>query len=161
MGEATPRDDVEQIPALSAEVDALRERTQTLVSELERRLRQRLQLSRATVARVRHAIDVRAQIEEHPAAVIGVGAITSALLGVGIYFVVVRVRRSRQPLYRWRARLAAYRLLLREPERALRKHPPLGRRLLAAVLIAGATTLMRSLSALLVKRAITRRQLPA
>jgi hypothetical protein len=159
MGEA-PRD-AELIPALTAEVDGLRERTQSIVTELERRLRQRLQQGRATLGWVRHAVDLRAHWQQHPAWVISAGAAASALLGVGVYVAVVRTRRARRPTQRLRRRLDAYRALLSAPERGLRREPPLGKRLLSALLIAGVTTLVRNLGTLLLERGAPRRRLPA
>ena len=46
---------------------------------------------------------------------------------------------------RLKGRLYAYRALLADPYRALRKREPIGKRLLAAVLIAGATTIVKGL----------------
>jgi hypothetical protein len=54
----------------------------------------------------------------------------------------------------------AYRALLAEPHRAFRAREPIGKQLVAAVLIAGATTIVRSLSLLLVKRTVAPRMLP-
>ena len=65
MGQV-PDDLNDEIPAVEAEVDALRERTQQIVAELERRLRARAAQARTTIERVRRATDVRAQIKAHP-----------------------------------------------------------------------------------------------
>jgi hypothetical protein len=160
-------DDLNDIPALAAEVDSLRDRTQALVAELERRLRARaararllVDRGRDTIERVRHAVDVRAQIEEHPRMAITVGAAATIALGFGVYFTVARMRERRRPFNRLRARVSAYRALLAEPERALHPQPSLGKRVISALLVAGATTIVRSLTLLLVKPTAHPRQLP-
>ncbi len=150
----------DEIPAVEAEIDGLRERTQQIVAELERRLRARAAQAKTTIERVKHVADVRAQIKEHPGATIAVSAAAAVALGFGVYFVSVRIIERRKPVNRLKARLSAYKALLAEPRRALRKKEPLGKRLLAAVLIAGATTIVKSISMLLVKRTIEPRMLP-
>jgi hypothetical protein len=154
-------DDVKEITAVETEVDALRERTQKLVAELERRLRARATQAKETLARVRRAVDIKAQIKAHPGIAIGVSAAAATALGVGVYVAVTRaLEERRRPMKRLRARAQAYRALLADPHRALRKREPFGKRLLAAILIAGATTIARGLSMLLVKRTIEPRLLP-
>lgn len=159
MGEV-PDDLKLAIPAVEAEVDTLRERTQSLVAELERRLRMRATQAKDTIARVRRATDVRAQIAAHPRVAAGVSTVAAIALGFGIYVAVVRARQRRKLIPRVKARLHAYKALLAEPRRALYKKEPIGKQLLAAVLIAGATTIVRGLSLLLVKRAVEPRLLP-
>ena len=159
MGQV-PHDLMEEIPAVEAEVDALRERTQQIVAELERRLRARAAQAKHTIERVKRVADVRAQIHEHPGVTIAVSSAAAVALGVGVYVVVVRMIERRKPINRLKGRLYAYRALLADPHRALRKREPLGKRLLAAVLIAGATTIVKGLSTLLVKRTIEPRMLP-
>jgi hypothetical protein len=166
MGEA-PRD-LNDIAALAAEVDSLRERTQSLVAELERRVRASTERTlhlvdrgREALARVRHAVDVKAQFAERPLVVMSVGAAAALTLGLGVYFTRARRRALKRPLNRLRARLSAYRTLLAEPERALRHDARLGQRLIAAVIVAGATTIVRGLTRLLVAGAPPSRQLPA
>lgn len=153
-------DDLNEIDAVEAEVDALRDRTQRLVAELERRLRARAASAKTTFERVKHAVDVKAQLHEHPGVTIGVSTVAAVALGIGVYVVVVRLVERRRPINRLKARAFAYRALLADPWRALRKKEPLGKRILAAVLVAGATTLARGLSAILVKRAVAPRMLP-
>lgn len=158
MGQV-PDDLKGEIPAVEAEIDGLRERTQQIVAELERRLRARAAQAKHTIERVRHIADVRAQIEEHPGVTIAVSAAAAVALGVGVYFVSVRMIERRKPMNRLKSRLWAYKALLADPRRALRKKEPLGKRLLAAVLIAGATQIVKSLSVLMVKRTIEPRVL--
>jgi hypothetical protein len=162
-------DDLKDIPAVAAEVDALRERTQSLVGELERRLRARaarardlVDRGRGTLERLRHAVDLRAQLEAHPRAAITVGTATLIALGLGVYFTIARRRQMQRPLNRLRSRASAYRALLTEPERVLRRPPSMGQRVIAAVLIAGASTIVRGLTMLLIKRSTQPqpRQLP-
>jgi ElaB/YqjD/DUF883 family membrane-anchored ribosome-binding protein len=153
-------DDLKEIPAIEKEVDALRDRTQQLVAELERRLRARAAQARHAVDKVKRVADVRTQIKEHPGITIAVSSATAIALGVGVYVVVARMLESRKPMNRLRGRMAAYRALLAEPHRALRKKEPIGKRLVAAILIAGATTIVKGLSAILVKRVAAPRMLP-
>ena len=160
MGQV-PDDLNDEIPAVEAEVDALRDRTQQLVAELERRLRARAAKAKDTIARVKRVTDVRAQLHEHPRAAIGISVGASLALGVGVYFVVARMIERRKPINRLKSHLYAYKALLADPHRALRKKEPLGKRLVAAVLIAGATTLVKSLSMLMVKRHVEPRMLPS
>jgi ElaB/YqjD/DUF883 family membrane-anchored ribosome-binding protein len=153
-------DDLKEITAVESEVDTLRERTQQLVAELERRLRARATQAKQTFERARRAVDVRAQIKAHPGIAIGVSAAAATALGIGVYVAVTRALEQRRPMNRLRARAQAYRALLADPRRALRKREPFGKRLLAALLIAGATTIVRGLSLVLVKRTIEPRMLP-
>jgi len=159
MGQV-PDDLKDELPAVEAEIDGLRERTQQIVAELERRLRARAAQAKDTIQRVKRVADVRMQLREHPGVTIAVSSVTAIALGVGVYVVVVRILDRRKPINRLKARLYAYKALLAEPRRALYRKEPLGKRLLAAVLIAGATTIVKGLSALLVKRTIEPRMLP-
>lgn len=159
MGQV-PDDLKDELPAVEAEIDGLRERTQQIVAELERRLRARAAQAKHTIERVRYAADVRARIQEHPGVTIAISSVAAIALGVGVYVVVVRMIERRKPMNRLKGRLYAYRALLADPYRALRKREPLGKRLLAAVLIAGATTIVKSLSVLLVRRTVEPRMLP-
>lgn len=145
-------DDLDEISAVAAEVDGLRDRTQRIISELELRVRERAERLRQGVARVRHAVDVKAQIAEHPRIAIGVGAGVTVALGVGIWIAVARALEARKPMNRLRGRMHAYRALLADPQRALHPRERIGKRILAAVLIAGATTLVRGLGLILAKR---------
>ncbi|MGZ3426801.1 MAG: hypothetical protein ACXVCV_09145, partial [Polyangia bacterium] len=77
-----------EIPAIEAEVDTLRERTQQIVAELERRLRARAQQATDTIARVKRVTDVRAQIKAHPGITIGVATVAAIALGIGVWVVV-------------------------------------------------------------------------
>ena len=159
MGQV-PDDLNDEIPAVEAEVDALRDRTQQIVAELERRLRARAAQAKDTIERVKRATDVKAQIKAHPRITIGVSSAAALALGLGVYFSVARMLERRKPMNRLKGRLYAYKALLANPHRALHKKEPIGKRLLAAVLIAGATTIVRGLSMLLVKRTIEPRMLP-
>lgn len=152
MGQVS--DDVKELSAVEAEVDSLRERTEHIVAELERRLRARAERAKHTLARVKHAADVKAQLREHPAITVGASTVAAVALGIGIYVVVARRLEARRPQNRLRARVAAYRAFLRDPDLALRKREPLGRRIFAAILVAGATTIMRSVTTMLLKREV-------
>ncbi|MCA1665392.1 MAG: hypothetical protein LC659_14200 [Myxococcales bacterium] len=155
-----PDDLNEEIPAVEAEVDALRERTQQIVAELERRLRARAAQAKTTIARVKRATDVRAQLKAHPRVTIGVSSMAAIALGLGVYVTVARMLERRKPMNRLKGRLYAYKALLADPHRALRKKEPVGKRLIAAVLIAGATTIVKALSAILMKRVAAPAMLP-
>jgi ElaB/YqjD/DUF883 family membrane-anchored ribosome-binding protein len=160
MGQV-PDDLNDEIPAVEAEVDGLRDRTQQLVAELERRLRARAAQAKDTIARVKRVTDVKAQIQAHPRITIGVSAAATIALGLGIWISIARARERNRPMNRLKGRLYAYKALLADPHRALHKREPIGKRLLAAVLIAGATTIVKSLSVLMVKRTVEPRMLPA
>lgn len=76
-------DDVGELSAVEREIDALRERTEELLGELDERIDDRLGRARTSVRRVRsriervrHAVDLPAQARAHPniAVAIGVGA---------------------------------------------------------------------------------------
>jgi hypothetical protein len=153
-------DDLNEIDAVEAEVDTLRDRTQRLVAELERRLRARAGKAKHALERVRHVADLRAQLQEHPVLTISASTVAAVALGVGAYFVVARIVERRRPTRRLRARFAAYRALLADPRRALHPREPLAKRLVQAVLIAGATTIVRSLGLILVRRTVAPRMLP-
>jgi ElaB/YqjD/DUF883 family membrane-anchored ribosome-binding protein len=153
-------DDLKALPAMDAEIGVLRDRTQQLVAELERRLRARAAGVKHTIARVRRVTDVKAQLRENPALAIGLSAVVAIALGAGVYVLVSRQLAARRPLNRLKGRVLAYRALLAHPHRALHPREPIGKQVIAAVLLAGATTIVRGLSALLVKRAIEPRMLP-
>jgi ElaB/YqjD/DUF883 family membrane-anchored ribosome-binding protein len=148
-------DDLDEIGAVAAEVDGLRDRTQKIVAELEQRLRDRAARVRDTYARVRHAVDLRAQIAEHPRVAIGVGTGVAFALGLGIWLAVARARAARKPMHRLRGRLHGYRALLADPEQALRPRRSFGSQLVAAVLIAGATSIVRGLGIFLIADVLT------
>ena len=159
MGQV-PNDLNDEIPAVEAEVDALRDRTQKLVAELERRLRARAAQAKNTIERVKRATDVKAQIKAHPRITIGVSSMAAVALALGVWVSVARARERNRPMNRLKGRLYAYKALLADPHRALHKRESIGKRLIAAVLIAGATTIVKSLSMILVKRTIEPRMLP-
>jgi ElaB/YqjD/DUF883 family membrane-anchored ribosome-binding protein len=160
MGQV-PDDLNDEIPAVEAEVDALRERTQQIVAELERRLRARAAQAKTTIQRVKRATDVRAQIEAHPRVTIGISAAAALALGLGVYVAVARRLERRKPMNRLKGRLYAYKALLADPQRALHKRESIGKRVLVAMLVAGATTIVRGLGLVLIKRTIEPRLLPA
>jgi ElaB/YqjD/DUF883 family membrane-anchored ribosome-binding protein len=159
MGQV-PDDLKDELPAAEAEIDALRDRTQQIVAELERRLRARATQAKDTIGRIKRATDVRAQLQAHPRVVIGASSMAAIALGLGVYIAVARMVERRRPMNRLKAHLHGYKALLADPYRALRKRDPIGKRLIAAVLIAGATTIVKGLSAILVKRTIEPRMLP-
>jgi hypothetical protein len=82
MGErsSTPRSDVTTPRAIEREVDFLRQRTETLLSELEGRLGVRLGEARTQVGRLRPAFEVAVFFRRHKAAAILVSASTLFLL---------------------------------------------------------------------------------
>jgi hypothetical protein len=123
-------------------------------------VRARAAQAKETFAKVKRATDVRAQIKAHPRITVGVSAAATIALGLGVWISIARARERRRPLNRLKGRLYAYKALLADPHRALHAREPIGKRLLAAVLVAGATTIVRSLSLLLVKRTVEPRMLP-
>jgi ElaB/YqjD/DUF883 family membrane-anchored ribosome-binding protein len=153
-------DDLNDLDEAEAEVDALRDRTQRLVAELERRLRARAERAREAFDKVRHLADLKEQLRQHPLVTIGASTATALVLGLGVYVAARRMLAARRPMARLQARAAAYRALLADPRRMLRPREPVAKRLVQAMLIAGATTIVRSLGALLVRRTVTQRMLP-
>ncbi|HZS41536.1 MAG TPA: hypothetical protein VFF06_32120 [Polyangia bacterium] len=151
MGQA-PSDDLKTVADVEREVDELRLRTQALLEELERRIRDGVDRARGAVDRVKHAVDVPARLRELPAAIRkrpalagGIGLGTVAVVGFGVWLAVHRRRQAARPMARLRRRALAYRALLAEPHRALEPRPRIWRKLLGAVLIAAATSLARNL----------------
>jgi ElaB/YqjD/DUF883 family membrane-anchored ribosome-binding protein len=136
--------DLTEVDSVEREVDELRERTQALLAELEGRVDSTVDDARGTLGRVRHAVDLRAHLREHPVASAGVGAGALVLVGVGVYFGLQRRAAARRLPTRLRRRAAALRLLVGAPERFVRAPPPLGRRLLGAALIAVVTSALRA-----------------
>jgi hypothetical protein len=135
-----PANDVAQIDAVEREIDVLRQRTEELITELERRVESRRDGARRVKLELQRLTDVRA----HPRAAAGLGAGTLVAVGVGIWFLATRRAENRTLARRVRRRAVAYRALLADPERALRpRGPALSKRLLAAVLVAAATTLTK------------------
>jgi ElaB/YqjD/DUF883 family membrane-anchored ribosome-binding protein len=144
----TRADDVKdhEMSAVEREVEQLRERTQSLLGELERRMHQRLDSARGTVERVKHAVDLPAHVRRHPRAAAGIGLGVAAAIGVGIWLAVTRHRQAARPMARVRRHADAWRQILSDPQRVLLKREPLARRLLGAVLITAATVLVRTLA---------------
>jgi ElaB/YqjD/DUF883 family membrane-anchored ribosome-binding protein len=144
--------DPNELDAVEAEVDQLRDRTQRLVAELERRLRSRAARAREAFEKVKEVADLPQQLRRHPVVAIGVSTTAAVALGLGVYVVVVRIMAARRPMARLRARASELRGLLGD---GLRRRPPpprLGARLISAVLVAGATTIARALGTAWVRR---------
>ncbi|HEX4460910.1 MAG TPA: hypothetical protein VIA18_23180 [Polyangia bacterium] len=153
-------DDLNAIVAVEAEVDALRDRTQKIVAELERRLRARATQVKETFDSVKRFTDVPKQIAAHPTVVISIGAGLMLVLALGTYSAIARRRAARRPMARLRGRMHEYGALLAHPER-WRQPPPkpsLLKRLLTAILIAGATQLVRGLGTLLIEQSSRSRE---
>lgn len=146
--------------AIEAEVDALRRRTEQIAAELERRVRDRVSRAKHSLIRVKRVLDVRTQLREHRSVVIGAAAVTTVAFGIGAIVAARRALEARRPQNRLRARLRGYRALLDNPRRALRKREPLGRRLLSALLVAGATAMARGLAGIFLKQQVEPRLLP-
>ena len=146
----------ENLVAAEREVDELRERTQSLVEELERRVHARVDSARGAVERVKQIANLPAQLRAHPRASAGIGAGTVVVAGLGIWYLVAQRRREQRPLARVRRRAAAYRQILADPEGVLRKQEPIGRRLIGAIIVTFATVLVRAAARRLAARAIDR-----
>jgi ElaB/YqjD/DUF883 family membrane-anchored ribosome-binding protein len=158
----TPGDDVnEEMKAVEHEVDELRERTQALVSELERRIHERVTHARATVDKVKHAVDIKAQVKEHPRAAAGIGGAVVLAIGAGIWFGVARSHRQQRFVPRMQRKARALGQILVDPERHLHRKEPIGRRIFTAVLATVATVLARAIAQRLVDQAKARPALPA
>lgn len=139
---------VSDLMAVKREVEALRERTQSLVQELEQRVHRTVDRAGETVARVRHALELPARMKERmmeqlrsrPTLFLAIGVGVVGASAVLTTLTVRRRLRARRPLARLRSRLQAYRGLLAAPQLG---RPPrsLGRRLLGMLLVAAATSL--------------------
>jgi ElaB/YqjD/DUF883 family membrane-anchored ribosome-binding protein len=168
MGQA-PTDDVKALGAVEREVDLLRERTETLIEELERRIGSSMDRARATVNKVKHAVDVPTHVRTYPRASAGIGVGTAVAIGLGIWMSVRRRREANRPMNRMRRKAIALRAILADPERVLRGgREPIGRRVLGAVLVTAATVVVRALATRMARPIATplteprhARQLPA
>jgi ElaB/YqjD/DUF883 family membrane-anchored ribosome-binding protein len=150
MGKAPDHDVKQELRSVEKEVDLLRERTQSLVSEIERRIHERVSHVRSTVDKVKHAVDVKAQARAHPRVAAGIGAGAVVAIGLGIWLGVARSHRRRQLIPRMQRKAIALRQFLIDPELHLQKKEPIGRRVVAAVLATAATVLVRALAQRLV-----------
>jgi hypothetical protein len=160
MGKAPGHDVDAELQAVETEVDQLRRRTQELITELERRVQERVANAKHTFARVRHAVDVKAQVREHPRAAAGIGGGSLIAVGLGTWFVLHRLREQRRFVPRLERRARALGAFFSDPERHLSKKEPVGRRVLGAVLATAATMLVRALVQRMVEPARgTRREL--
>src|SRR6478735_3688496 len=121
MGKRPGHDVNDDLHAVESEIDHLRARTQELIVELERRVQDRLSGARETVARVKHAVDVRAQVKEHPRAAAGIGGGTLVAAGIATWLLVARARRRQRLLPRMQRKAYALGAVLRDPERHLQK----------------------------------------
>jgi hypothetical protein len=140
------KDPIDHVGAAEREIDVLRQRTEDLLAELERRMETRVDRVKQRAARARELVDVPGQLRAHPTAAAGVGVGTLALAGVGVWWLLVRRADRRRFVRRVQRRAGAYRALLAHPEHALEERGPrLGRRLLGAILIAAATSVTRRL----------------
>jgi hypothetical protein len=161
MGKAPGDDVTDEMQAVEKEVDELRERTQALVGELERRIHERVNQARSTVDRVKHAVDVRAQVRAHPRAAAGIGGAALLAIGAGIWIGVARSHRRNLLVPRVQRKARALGQILVDPERHLQRKEPMGRRIVVAVLATVATVLARAIAQRLVEQAKARQQLPA
>jgi hypothetical protein len=148
-----PVDDVVEVDAVQREIDVLRQRTEDLIAELERRVETRVDGAKRRVERVKEGLsrarefgDVPAQVRAHPRAAAGVGVGTLALAGLGVWWLLARRAEERRFVRRVQRRAGAYRDLLANPERALEERgPSLKKRLVGAILIALATSMTKRL----------------
>lgn len=165
MGQATTGHNVKSAGAVEREVDELRLRTQSLVEELERRIRSRVDGAKGAVNRIKHAVDVKAQLRENPAIAISIGAGALVVIGFGVWFFVDRRMARSRPMARLRRQASALGTLVAHPERALRPREPLGRRLFGAIVITASTVLVRKIAEAVAGRMLNapsaRRRLPA
>ena len=139
-------DDLNELGAVEAEVDALRDRTEKIVAELERRLRARAAQVKETFASVKRVTDVPKQLAAHPA-VASLASGVALALALGTYAAIARRRAARRPLARLRGRVRQARAQL--AERLQPERPSLAKRLWTALLVAGASQLVRGLGKLL------------
>lgn len=140
-------DDLNELVAVEAEVDALRDCTEKIVAELERRLRARAAQVKETFASVKRITDVPKQLAAHPAVAISLASGVALALALGTYAAIARRRAARRPLARLRGRVHEARAQL--AERLQPERPSLAKRLWTALLVAGASQLVRGLAKLL------------
>lgn len=156
MGQA-PDDD---LSAAEREVEELRERTEALVLELERRFGDGLDRARGTIERVKRATNVPAQVRAHPRVAAGVGTGLLLAVGVGLWIGVSRRREAQRPINRLRRKAGALRALWRDPEAMLAQRESLRRRVGGAVLMAFVTVAARALATRAVRRVALDRPAP-
>jgi hypothetical protein len=141
----------EEADAMEREIDVLRQRTEDLIAELERRVNGTVERAKDGVERVKAGIerarelgDVPAQVRAHPRTAAGIGAGTVALVGFGIWIFVSRRAEDRRMSNRVRRRAQAYRALLADPERALAaREPSMRRKIITALIITASTQLLK------------------
>jgi hypothetical protein len=100
MGERTsfPRDALTTPRAIEQEVNLLRQRTETLLSELERRLGRRLSAARGQVRRLQPAVELLVFVRRHKGAALLLSASTLLLLGRIAARITRRLTRDRRRL---------------------------------------------------------------
>jgi hypothetical protein len=137
-----PVDDV-KADAIEREIDTLRQRTQDLIVELEDRVGR----VKNRVVHVKElARDVPSQLRSHAKTVAGVGTGTLAMIGVGVWLLLRKRNQERRFSNRMLRRARGYRALIADPQRALAaREPALGQKLMAALVITAAATVVRKL----------------
>ncbi len=156
-----------ELQAVEREVDELRMRTQTLLEELERRVREGVDKAKGTVERVKYAVDVPARVKElprvikrHPAAASGVGLAIAGVIGATVWIAIARARARRSTWGRVRHRAIGYGRILQDPHRVLRRREPIWRRVLIGVLVTAATTVVKSMLTDALKRVAEEHERP-
>jgi ElaB/YqjD/DUF883 family membrane-anchored ribosome-binding protein len=153
MGKTPGRDVNGDLESMERVVDELRERTQSVISELERRIHRRADSLRGAVRQVKSALDVKKQVRAHPRTAVGLGAVLVIGAGLAIGFGVAHLRAQRRFVPRVRRKARALGMIVADPERHLHKREAIGRRVLAGVLTTLATFAARSLAQRLLERA--------
>jgi hypothetical protein len=115
---------------VSGEIDVLRHELGSLVSELDRR---------------RHeALDLRVQVKRHPLLVAAVATVAAVALGGAVALLIHATRERRRPTVRAREVRSALSRLLEHPRRVAAE-PSIRNKVATAVGVAIATTLARRL----------------
>ena len=120
---------------IEREVDELRDRTQALIGELERRVHDRIDRARATVAKIKHAVDLPAHLRAHPRVTAGLSVGTVVAIGFSVWFLAHRRGEASRPMARLRHHVHAWGQLLADPDRVPRKRRPQSGGLVGALLV--------------------------
>lgn len=122
---AEAKNGMSEADALQREIIALREKAESIATELAHR--------------ARHAVDVKARLRENRAPLIGVGVGVVALVTVVTLVKVRHARRYRSLPARLGRKLSAFGRILREPEKVVhhKRHQPDYSKVMTALLLAG------------------------
>jgi len=117
---------------LAEEIQVIRGNLGSLIDELDQRRRR--------------AFDVRLQVRRHPVAAIATMTLLAGMVGGAIALGLALRRHRRTPRARLHSLREAMQRMLHDPDRVARIEPSVGRKILAAVGAAAASTLAKRLA---------------